>query len=50
MEKRKSRDTANRRSLEQCLFCNKYSEIITFEPALPAIWSNRWLGRGKGAL
>lgn len=49
-EKRKSRDTANRRSLEQHLFCNKYSEIITFEPAPPEIWSHRWLGRGQGAL
>lgn len=50
MEKRKSRDTANRRFLEQRLFCNKYSEIITFEPAALPIWSHRWLGRGQGAL
>ncbi len=50
MEKRKSKDMANRRSLEQRLFRNKYSEIITFEPAAPPIWSHRWLGKGRGAL
>lgn len=39
---RKSKGSANSQSLEQCLFRNKYSEIITIEPAAPPIRNHQW--------